>query len=113
MGLLKDKAKAASKFFILEKGESAVVKFLSAKFIPNELDPTSEVLLVEVEEGGKSKFWKTANTGIWSLLDPVQKGDYIQIAKHKKINKNTGVEDTGKSRWEVTRVDAPPQAVAT
>lgn len=98
MGALKDKAKAQSKFLVLEKGESAIVQFVDFKFVPSELDPTVEVALFQFKENGSVKFWKSGSGKIMTALDAANPGDWVKITRGRFIKKD-GTEDTNKSQW--------------
>ena len=100
MGILKDKAKAQSKFLILAKGETAIVQLLGFKMVPSERDPTIELALFELLENGRTKFWKNGSSSVWMAMDAVNRLDWIQISRNKAI-KQDGTEDLTKSKYVV------------
>ena len=104
MGQLADKAKQQSKFLIIEKGSSAVVKFLDFRFVPGQLDPSKDVVQYRVSEDGAEKFWTNGSGVVMRYMDKVKKGAFIRISRNAWINKDGG-EDGSKSAYTVVEVD--------
>ncbi len=113
MGALKDKAKAQSKFLMIDKGEAAIVQFVGYKFIPHDKDPTVEVALFEFKENGSTKFWKSASGAVMKALDSATPGNWVKITRGRKLNAD-GSEDESKSQWKAELlVDYKPGAPQT
>lgn len=109
MGALKDRAKAMSKFLILDKGESAVVQYYGWKGAADPRDPTKEVTIYEFRENGIQKFWTNSSSKVMLALDHAAIGEWVRVTKNKAINK-AGVEDPDKSNYVVEVLgDKPPE----
>ncbi len=104
MGALKDKANQQSKFLIIEKGSSVIVRFLDFRFVPSQRDPSVEVVQYKVVEDGKDKFWTNGSGAIMRVMDEIKKGSYVKISRDKWMSKD-GREDTSKSSYKVEPCD--------
>lgn len=96
MGALADRAKAQSKFLLLDKGEFVIVQYVGWKPSVNKEDPEKEDTIYEFKESGKSKFWTNSSAKIMKALDHANTGDWVKITRAKKI-KADNTEDTSKS----------------
>lgn len=104
MGALADKAREQSKFLILEKGKSALVRFVDFRFVPSQKDPSVDVVMYRVNEDGREKFWTNGSSAIMRMMDTTPKGAWIRITRASWINKD-GTEDKSKSAYQVDEVD--------
>lgn len=98
MGALKDRAKAQSKFLLLDPGEAAVVQYVGWKPAPDTRDPTKEVTIFEFRLDGIQKFWTNSSAKVMMALDSANKGDWVKISREKMYTA-AGVEVTGKTIW--------------
>lgn len=98
MGALKDRAKAQSKFLLLDVGESAIVQYVGWKPAPDPRDPTKEVTIFEFRLDGGQKFWTNSSSKIMMALDSANKGDWVKISREKMLNA-AGGEVAGKTVW--------------
>lgn len=103
MGELKDRANQQSKFLIIAKGGTAVVRFLDYRFVPSALDPTIDVVQYKVEEDGKEKFWTNGSAAVMRVMDEVEKGSWIRIIRNPWMSKD-GKEDINKSSYMVEKL---------
>jgi len=114
MGALADKANQQSKFLILEKGESKVLRFKSYKFVSNYKDPEKEDVQYCFEElfidGAKPKYWTNGNGRIMKYMDSVPPGSMVVVTRNKFISKD-GVEDPNKSTYTIVRCDDRGQPI--
>lgn len=101
MGAAADAAKSNSKFLKLNKGEVAVLEFLSYEVVPSNLDPEKKGILVKLRNlKDETKYWSTTNTGIMMFFDDLARGTLVEIKRDRWLDK-TGVEDESKSAWIV------------
>lgn len=113
MGALKDRAKALSKFLILDKGESVIVQYVGWKGAADPRDPTKEVTIYEFRERGIQKFWTNSSSKVMLALDHANAMEYVRITRARSINK-AGVEDPEKSSYVVEVLgDKPPEVGVT
>lgn len=100
MGALADAAKKNSKFLMIAKGASAVVRYEGFQLIPNERDPDLQVAQYKLNEDGTNKYWKNGNSKIMMLFDKLPIGTWVRITRNPWINKDE-TEDTSKSTYIV------------
>ena len=100
MGELNDKAKSQSKFLIIDKGGSVLVKYVNFRFIPSNLDPSVEIVQYIVNQDGKEKYWNNGSASVMRQMDKIKKGSWIIINRDIWINKD-GSEDRSKSTYSV------------
>lgn len=98
MGALKDRAKAQSKFLLLDVGENAIVQYVGWKPAADPRDPTKEVTIFEFRLNGVQKFWTNSSAKIMMALDSANSGDYVRISREAMLNA-AGVAVPGKTVW--------------
>lgn len=106
MGQLADTAKKNSNFLKISKGESIIVKYISARIIPSTMDPTKETIQYKFHTEFGEKFWTNGNSKIMMLFDTIPIGTTVKITRLPWINKD-GSEDTNKSTYEVSSNKTP------
>lgn len=104
MGELANTAKKNSNFLKLEKGETAIVTYLSFRVVPSSMDPTKDTVQYKFATEHGDKFWTNGNSGIMMFFDDLKGGETIAIKRDAWINKDKS-EDTSKSSYKVTLVD--------
>lgn len=100
MGLLADTAKKNSNFLKISKGEKIVCTYLSARVIPNTMDPTKESVQYKFSTEFGDKFWTNGNSKVMLFFDSINAGTIVIIKRLPWINKDK-IEDTNKSTYEV------------
>jgi hypothetical protein len=106
MGALKDAAKRNSNFLQVEKGESVVCEYIGFRLGPNYKDPSKDSATYQFRVNGQDKYWTNSNAKIMLFFDNLNKHTWIRLMRGKWISKDTGVEDTSKSSYEVIEVDS-------
>lgn len=100
MGELANKAKEKSKFLLMDKGESVVVKYTGFRFIVDPKDPDVEKTQYILELNGRRKYWDNSAGRIMMIFDKIPLGGYAKISRMKAM-KADGTEDVTKSKYEV------------
>ena len=102
MGRLGDIAKSNSKFLMIEKGKSAIVKLLDFKEVPDQRDPDRTQVQFKLQEENSSRpvYWTTGNTRVMFEFDRIDVGGWARIRRDKWVNQD-GTEDETKSRYSV------------
>ena len=104
MGFLADTAKKNSNWLIINKGETALVRYLDARVVPNKQDPSKDAIQYKFSQDGKDKYWDNGNGKIMLFFDTLPKDSFVKISRNPWINKD-GSEDTGKSQYVVEKVE--------
>lgn len=106
MGQLADTAKKNSNFLKINKGETIIATYLSARIIPSTMDPTKETVQYKFSTDFGDKFWTNGNSKIMLFFDGIQAGTKVRITRLPWLNKD-GSEDTNKSTYEVVTNEPP------
>ena len=104
MGDLANAAKRNSKWLLIEKEASVRGYYRGFRLVPNSRDPDLEVAQYKIETEAGIKFWENSNGKIMLFFDELPEGTLVQISRTKWINAD-GTEDTGKSRYEVVKIN--------
>lgn len=100
MGILSDTAKKNSNFLKINKNETVIVTYLSARIVPSNMDPTKETVQYKFSTEHGDKFWTNGTSKIMVFFDSIAFGTVVRITRLPWINKD-GSENTNKSTYEV------------
>ena len=104
MGELADKAKAMSKWLMLDMGESAMVKYIDWRSTPSNFDPDKETIRYEFEADGHKKWWTNGSSYVMLAFDEIPKGSMVKITRNPMTDDNDNIIE-GKSRYEIELVE--------